>query len=154
MTRSRMALAGSVVLLLTGCGPGWDIRTAERLMVKGKWAEAETLLQEVASSRAGTKWAQKALMLKGCTQFKQGRLEDAELTLESARDEVAQGEWADDAEYYLARVRFRKGDHETARAGFRRVMNEFGDDPKRSNCKALALEELEYLEKKGSFDQG
>jgi outer membrane protein assembly factor BamD (BamD/ComL family) len=144
-----MVLVALTAVLSTSCGPRLKLAKADRLMNKGKWSEAETLLQGIAASHGGSKWSQKALMLKGCVQFKQGRLEDAGRTLESARDLMPHGEWADDAEYYLARVRFRQGDYVAARDGFRRVMTGFGDDPKRSNCKSLALEELEYLEKKG-----
>lgn len=135
--------------MLAGCAPRLDLYRADKLMSKGKWADAENLLQSIAKSHAGSKWSQKALMLKGCAQFKQHRLDDAERTLEAARDAVPGGEWADDAEYYLARVRFRQGNTSSARDGFKRVMTAFGDDPKRSNCKVLALEELEFIEKQG-----
>ncbi|MBN1423554.1 tetratricopeptide repeat protein [Candidatus Fermentibacteria bacterium] len=137
------------VSMIAGCAPRVGLYRAEKLMSKGKWAEAESLLHGIAQSHARSPWCQKALMLRGCVEFKQNRLEDAERTLEAAREAVPGGEWADDAEYYLARVRYRKGDILEAREGFRRVMTAFGDDAKRSNCKVLALEELEFIEKRG-----
>lgn len=151
---ARMVSLALAALALVGCGPRLDLYKAERLMVKGKWADADTLLQKVASSHVGSKWAQKALMLAGCAQFKQARLDDAARTLERAREALPGGEWADDAEYYLARVRYRQGDLPGAREGFRRVLTAYGDDPKRSNCKALAMEELEFLDKKGLQPRG
>lgn len=137
-----------VMLACAACGPRMDIHKAEKLMTKGKWQEAEARLLQIAASHPRSHWGQKALMLAGCVQARTGRWEQAERTLEAARDLLPQGRWADDAEYYLARVRFMRGNMDAARDGFRRVMDAYGDDPKRSNCKAMALEELEYMRKK------
>jgi outer membrane protein assembly factor BamD (BamD/ComL family) len=130
-----------------GCGPSFDLKKAEKLMSKGDWEGAERIFDEVSDSHHGSKWGQKALMLKGCALFKRSRLQEAEEALVSARDMMPEGEWADDCDYYLARVLFSRGDREAAAEGFRRVLINYGDDPDLSNWKLRAMEELEYLQK-------
>ncbi len=147
MRALTMALP-AVAFLVVGCTPRIEMWKADRLMVKGKWSEAIAHYQRIAQAHPSSKWAQRARMLEGCAQFRLGSIDEAERTLALARDLNPNGEWADDAEYYLARVRYRKGDLDGAREGFRRLLTAYGDDPKRSNCKALALEELEFLQKR------
>jgi outer membrane protein assembly factor BamD (BamD/ComL family) len=130
-----------------GCGPSFDLSKAEKLMEKGNWGEADRILDDVIQSHSGSKWGQKALMLKGCALFRRSKLQEAEEALLSARDMMPEGEWADDCDYYLARVLFTSGDHAAAANGFRRVLTNYGDDPDLSNWKLRAMEELEYLQK-------
>lgn len=137
----------SLAVVWMGCGPSFDLKKAEKLMEKGDWGKADRILNAVVEARRGSKWGQKALMLKGCALFKRSRLQEAEETLLSARDMMPQGEWADDCDYYLARVLFTRGDHAAAAQGFRRVLTNYGDDPDLSNWKLRAMEELEYLQK-------
>ena len=146
----RVLLASLVILaqvLGAGCGPSFDLRKAEKLMEKGRWDEADRLLDGVVESHAKSESGQKALMLKGCSLFKRSRYEEAETTLIAARDLLPEGKWADDCEYYLARVLFKRGAREEAVNGYRRVLTAYGDNPDRSNWKIRAMEEIEYIEK-------
>gem|GEM_PF-2878303 len=138
------------ILALTSCQPSYDMWKAERDMKKGRWGEAESRLQKIADNHPESEWEQRALMLKGCAEFRRGKLDKAEETLSRGKDSYPEGEWADDCEYYLARVRFELGNTEEALAGFKRVMSAYGDDPKRSNKKIMALEEIEYIQKQRS----
>jgi TolA-binding protein len=137
----------TMIAVSTGCGPSFDLNKAEKLMEKGDWGAADRIFDDVVQSQHGSKWGQKALMLKGCALFKRSRLQEAEETLRTARDMMPQGEWADDCDYYLARVLFTRGDRSAAAQGFRRVLTSYGDDPDLSNWKLRAMEELEYLQK-------
>ena len=138
-------------MLLLSCQPSYDMWKAQRDMKKGRWSEAESRLQKIAENHLDSEWEQRALMLKGCAEFRRGKLEQAEQTLDQAREIDPSGEWADDCEYYLARVRFELGDTENALEGFRRVMSAYGDDPERSNKKIMALEEIEYIQEQRSL---
>ncbi len=142
-------IAFLLMMMSSGCTPSLDLRKAEKHMKKSRWSEAERLLQEIADAHKGSKWEQKALLLKGSAQFRQSRLDEAERTFRAGRDALPEGEWADDCEYYLARVNFRQGDYRDALAGFKRVLTAYGDDPKRSNMKVLALQEMEFIQKQG-----
>ena len=141
----RYAVLMTGVLLLS-CQPSWDMWKAERDMKKGRWGEAESRLEKIAENHPDSKWEQRALMLKGCAEFRRGKFEKAEETLSHAMDVFPEGDWADDCEYYLARVRFELGRVDEALAGFKRVMNAYGDAPKKSNKKIMALEEIEYIQ--------
>jgi len=148
MKKVRIAAMVLLIPILgLGCGPSLDLREAEKLMTKGRWSEAEDLLDGVARSHPKSEWGQKALMLKGCSFFKRSRLDEAHETLLEARDLAPKGKWADDCQYYLARVAYKRGEYSEAASGFRKVLTAFGDHPDLSNWKIRAMEELEHLEK-------
>ena len=155
-----MKLGLSIAVLIAscsvwmGCGPSFDLNKAEKLMEKGDWVTVDRILDDVVQSHPSSKWGQKALMLKGCALFKRSKLQEAEETLRTARDMMPQGEWADDCDYYLARVLFTRGERSAAAQGFRRVLTSYGDDPDLSNWKLRAMEELEYLEKSDVSHEG